>query len=554
VSSRHTRSFFGVMLAVVFALSAVVVAPASAKLSKHQKAHIRKQLKRAIKKNPKLIRSKSFIKKASLVNFTLPVTIKLRSTGTPSTTTALGNGTGSNPNYATLNLGASLGQREVDLGGSLAAEIQFHDSYDGGALGNVDLRIDDSTTKMLTSTSIPLLWNTDVSNGNVPSALKTWDTGLATNNAMTGGCSTFQGGSNLNWDPTNLALLLASNDPFANQIGVPVFTSGGAPSGSYVPVSPGIDDITNLTASNAPGNLNNLGGQLDPFPSPTPAQSDPGGFPAVPSVRDTVLRTAPLKLGVATEGTEVPQDTGAGVNGSQNLVIGKSGGQANLFGHIPGKSYGVDVTVSLQTQINSILRAVDVDAQHIVQGSPWPAALFDCRQAFTGSVQNYIPDVRLKGDLKISPAITPTGDLRIAKVSLSSLSEPVPTHFAVAACLSPYSVLAKEQNNTNTATYNVPATASPPLYANSELPADTSSYARVGSAQNPDFSAAGTCNQKDGNHPTQLVKDTLFSGLNAVGNADGFSSFAQSSDGSKVSVAADLTVNRVEADVLIGNR
>ena len=56
MSSRHTRSFFGVMLAVVFALSAVVVAPASAKLTKHQKAHVRKQLKRAIKKNPKLIR------------------------------------------------------------------------------------------------------------------------------------------------------------------------------------------------------------------------------------------------------------------------------------------------------------------------------------------------------------------------------------------------------------------------------------------------------------------------------------------------------------------
>src|SRR6059058_2681889 len=63
VSSRHTRSFFGVMLAVVFALSAVVVAPASAKLTKAQKAHVRKQLKRAIKKNPRLIKSKRFIKK-----------------------------------------------------------------------------------------------------------------------------------------------------------------------------------------------------------------------------------------------------------------------------------------------------------------------------------------------------------------------------------------------------------------------------------------------------------------------------------------------------------
>src|SRR5436190_10688814 len=152
VSSRHTRSFFGVMLAVVFALSAVVVAPASAKLTKSQKVHIRHQLRKTIKKNPKLIRSKSFIKKASLVNFKLPVTIRLRNSSSTS-----------NPNNANVDLGASLGQREVDLGGKLAAEIVFHDSYDGGALGNVDLSILPSTTKSLSSTSIPLLWNSDVS-------------------------------------------------------------------------------------------------------------------------------------------------------------------------------------------------------------------------------------------------------------------------------------------------------------------------------------------------------------------------------------------------------
>src|SRR3954447_5919685 len=117
VSSRHTRSLFGVLLVMVFALSAVVVAPASAKLSKHQKAHIRKQLKRAIKKNPKLIRSKHFIKKASLVDFTLPVTIKLRGTGAG--VDAVSAAGGANPNKATLDLGASLGQRTVNLGGSL---------------------------------------------------------------------------------------------------------------------------------------------------------------------------------------------------------------------------------------------------------------------------------------------------------------------------------------------------------------------------------------------------------------------------------------------------
>src|SRR4051794_3102197 len=143
VSSRHTRSFFGVMFAVVFALSAVIVAPASAKLTKSQKVHMRHQLLHSIKKNPKLIRSKSFIKKASLVNFALPVTIRLR-----------GSTTSANPNKANIDLGPSLGQREIDLGGSLGATIVFHDSYDGGALGNVDLKINEDAGHFLTSTSV----------------------------------------------------------------------------------------------------------------------------------------------------------------------------------------------------------------------------------------------------------------------------------------------------------------------------------------------------------------------------------------------------------------
>src|SRR4051812_13780751 len=143
VSSRHTRSFFGVMLAVVFALSAVVVAPASAKLTKHQKAHVRKQLKRAIKKNPRLIKSKRFIKKASLVDFSLPVTIKLRPKHFANST--------ANPNKAGIDLGAALGQRDIGLGGVIKAHIQFHDSFDGGALGNVDLTLDPGGSLVTTS-------------------------------------------------------------------------------------------------------------------------------------------------------------------------------------------------------------------------------------------------------------------------------------------------------------------------------------------------------------------------------------------------------------------
>jgi hypothetical protein len=530
---------------MVFALSAIIVAPASAKLSSHQKAHMRAQLKRQIKHNPRVIRSKSFLKKASLVDFTLPVTIKLRSSG--GGVSQLAAAGGANPNSASLDLGASLGQRTVNLGGSLAAEIQFHDSYDGGALGNVDLALMPSTTKQLTSTSIPLLWNQNVSNGGAPSITTAWDYGLSTANAAVGGCSNFTGNANLPFDPNGF-----QGGPFA---GVPEFDiTGATPTGAFVPVSPGIDSISLLSASGIPNNLNNLGANPTPFPgSPS---SQPGGFTQPASAKDAVLRTSPLKLAVATPGTEVTQSgVGDHPQGSENIVIGKSGGHANLFGNIPGKSYGVDVTVSLGTKINSIFRAVDSDAQRVRQGAPWPAALFNCREAFSGSVQNYIPDVRLKGNLKISPAVTPAGDLRIAKVSLSSLNEPVPTHFAVSACLSLYSVLAAPQNNSDNVTYNVPADP-PGLVPTANLPADTTMYrtgpagAATASSVNPDFSAAGLCNSAQ----TQLTKDAGFTGLGLAQASNGYDAFATSTGGEKVSVAADLTVNDVEADVIIGDR
>jgi hypothetical protein len=543
---RRKVSHFLVLVVVAAMTVGLMAGPASAKTTKmsaKQKAAIRAQLRKAVKKNPKVVQRKSFLKKASLVNFTLPITVKLR-----------GYNAATNPNFATLDLGPSLGQREIDLGGSLAGEIQFHDSFDSGALGNVDLTLDESATKQLTSTSIPLLWNADVSNGGVPSAFHTWDTGLATHNAADGGCSTFTGTSALAFDPINVPFVLsggAQTDPFANAVGVPELSAlpTPAPNGAYVPQKPGIDSIDALVASKVPGNDNNLGGNPSPFPS----GSTPTGFTQPPSVQDAVLRTTALKLGIAHPTTTVNQSTGAGPNGSQDITIGKSGGQANLFGNIPGKQYGIDVTVNLATQINSILRAVDPDSQNIIVGQPWPAALFGCRQAITGSVQNYIPGVRLKGNLKISPAITPSGDLRIAKATLSSLSSPVPTHIALAACLSPYSVLASELHSTDTTSYPVPDDAGAGLIADANLPANPLT-ARFGYPAASNYTNAGTCNQKDATHPTQLVQDAGFLGQAAATAAHGYSPSAVTSDGSKVSVAGDITVNNVSADIILGDR
>jgi hypothetical protein len=505
VSSRHTRSFFGVMLAVVFALSAVVVAPASAKLTKHQKAHIRKQLKRAIHKSPKLIRSKSFIKKASLVDFKLPVTIQLR---------GINPTTGANPNRATIDLGTSLGSRQINLGGKLRAEIQFHDSFDGGALGNVDLAILPSTNTFLTSTSIPLLWNPQVSDN-----ATTYAASLLGNTANEGcGDFTTAGNTGLGFGPFTQGV------PYYDPLGFPA-NYPASPTG-FVPEKPGPDAIDLLTNGKIPGDPNQLGGSLNPFPAGGPTATPP-------SVKDTVLRTGPLQLSVPAAGTEAPV---SGVDGSQTNVIGQSGGQANLFGDIPGKpGVGVDVTVNLGTKINSIIREVAPDAAlPLLSGTPYPAAAFSCRQAWTGTVQNYIPGVRLAGTLHISPAITPTGQLRIAKANLSSLQ---PDTIALAACLSPESVFAPSLNGSDGSTVNVPGTAG--VAPDSVLPIDDSST--TGRA-----APTHDCNA----FQTTLLQDANFHGVPAITPGDGYN---VTNDGSKVSVAGQLTVNNVDADVYIGD-
>jgi hypothetical protein len=293
-----------------------------------------------------------------------------------------------------------------------------------------------------------------------------------------------------------------------------------------------------------------VGGNPQPFPYT--AQSTPGGFTQPPSPKDTVLRTNALNLGIAAAGTEVKQDNNAdGVAGSQNIVIGKSGGQANLFGNIPGKSYGIDVTVSLKTRINSILRVVDQDSfgTPLITGNNYPAGIFNCRQIWTGGIDNYIPSVRLAGNLKIAPGITSDGKLRIAKATVSSLpgSE---ARFAVAACLAPYAGYDKEQLSSDTVAPTIPAgsaaTGPGGTVPNAGLPADTSTARQL-----PGTVPAANCNA----NPTSLVASSALApaqvqSLAPAVPADGYT---VTNSGSSVSVAADLNVSNISLDVLVGD-
>ena len=168
-------------LAVALALVFGVFAGSSAatKLSTAQKAQIRAELRKQIRQHPGAIRRRAFLRKAALVKFKLPVTIRLRNvceasqnpTGSTSPGGALlttqncaAQGTALNQRSipsARVNLGPSLGSRDIAISGALAAVVEFQDTYDGGALGNVNLKILPGD-KTLTTSSVPLLWNSDI--------------------------------------------------------------------------------------------------------------------------------------------------------------------------------------------------------------------------------------------------------------------------------------------------------------------------------------------------------------------------------------------------------
>jgi hypothetical protein len=497
----------------VFALSAVIVAPASAKLSKHQKAHIRHQLMRSIKKNPKLIRSKSFIKKASLVDFTLPVTIRLQQRKGQNVSDGVVSNDASPFNYpnainvANLDLGGSLGQRTIGLGGSIGAEIKFHDSFDGGGLGVVDLNLP-AATGSITTTSVPLLSNHDVSTQPMLTS------GLPQYNS---GCSDFDTAGSANGGAAALSSGLSGT------LGIPDGTTDVDTLGRLATASALSDD---------PG-LFHLGtGGVSPEPNAT--------------TQDVVLRTGPLSLGVAAPDATIPTTASNTTTGSPTYV-GKSGGQADLFGNLPGKNTKVDVTVSLSTAINSILREVNGNFPAPAGGGGLGeengnvSAYFNCRQAWSGEVQNLI-QTKLTGDLKISPAITADGKLRIARVKLSS---PTSSRVSLAACLVPYALFAS--GNPGVGDTSFPGF---PSYGPSLPGADPTLFDPTQSIV-PYATAPAPTNVKCDQHGTPLDRAPFNVGhINP--DPAGNDTPGGVTDGSQVNVAGDISVTNLTAEVLIG--
>ena len=570
-----SRSVTGAATLVISLAACTAPAPASAAGRHHTRhaGHVRRtraHLLREVRKNPRVVLRRSFLHRAELVHFTLPVTIRLR--GSNNSTPASPVYDDVNPNSVSIDLGTSLGNRQVSIGGTLPAEIVFTDQFDGGAAGNVLINLPGSSASGgLTTTSIPLLWNNNVSTA---AADRQWwgiafdggginpQTGTNTGGEYDDGCGGFRGGADL---PT--AITQIGHDAGVSELdhdGIPYFaptanppseadpegTSGHAiafrtamDAGAYdaaamhvagfIPVIPGVDSVSALRVSGettpftqGTDAIDNMGLNPDPFPVADDGM-DPLGGEAAPNVYDTVLRTAPIRLRVAAPGTEVQQtDDSLGVDGSQNIIIGKSGGQANLFGNIPGKDHSIDVTVSLEGKINTIMRLIDEEYSPALAGGEAPPAALECRQVFTGAVQNYVPGIRLTGDVTMSPGITPDGFERIATAALRGEDS---SQFAVAACLYPFATFAAEANGADTAAPPVPT---PGFEASSRNPVPVSA----------------SC----GTPATAAIRALGLGTRNLTDLAAADEAGTTAADGSRLSLAAMLNVTSLSADILIG--
>ena len=89
IEQRHLLSLLGAAsAALVLSLGALAPTAGAArtaakphKLTNHQKAVARRQLRRALKRNPNGVLGRNFLKKAQLVDLTLPLTLRLRRSG-----------------------------------------------------------------------------------------------------------------------------------------------------------------------------------------------------------------------------------------------------------------------------------------------------------------------------------------------------------------------------------------------------------------------------------------------------------------------------------------
>ena len=73
---RHVLQVVALVTAVALVFGAFAGSASAKKMTKGQKAKVRAELRKQVKKNPAAVKRRSFLRRAGLVAFKLPVTIR----------------------------------------------------------------------------------------------------------------------------------------------------------------------------------------------------------------------------------------------------------------------------------------------------------------------------------------------------------------------------------------------------------------------------------------------------------------------------------------------
>ncbi|HEX8855224.1 MAG TPA: hypothetical protein VF752_06450 [Thermoleophilaceae bacterium] len=349
---RSLLRLLGVMVLAI-AVGITFAGPASAKQSKAQK-RASKVLIKQLKKNPRLIKSKRWLRKAAHVQATLPLTVRLNpiinKSATPGDTTEAASDDTANIDL-TSTFGPNVGNKVTKLSGKLDVLATFGNPAEGDDLGDLRLSV---TSASLSASSVAVL--------------DTPGTGAA--------CAADNGGAGAAARPDN------------------TLTTGG------------LGDRSTL------GNFVSAASQA---PSVTP---------------DTTVRTAPISINLAS------------VAGSPAI------GKANIF----SDTNNVRLSLHAAAKVNTIFRSTETGMGFAA--GQLPGAAFFCDEAYAGQTdssglgtppgspttggdigpvghRNIIP-VNVTGNLKINPAITTDGKLRLATVTVQSTR---PEESTIDACL-----------------------------------------------------------------------------------------------------------------------
>lgn len=238
MQSRKRLRILVLMLCGALLAGGAFAGVASARhLTRSQKAHLRAKLSREVKANPRVVLRRSFVRQASSISYTLPITLRFRS-----------------PSTLNLDLG-TLGVKTIGLSGYLPANATFIDPSASGTLG--ELRV-----------SIP-----SQPPGTVGGVV---DSGALSNHVLyDGGTATLRASPLsilVNPDVTGKTIANGGCSDYAS-------ATTGTPSSPGYPYSP-------------------IGSDPQDLPSLTTALGDPNSGAAAPDA-NTVFRTPFLPIGVA---------------------------------------------------------------------------------------------------------------------------------------------------------------------------------------------------------------------------------------------------------------